>query len=97
MIKQSADPAKLVEYQHAPVSLFPTPYPYHVYEQAYNYQAPLGMLVSSLAAKPKKIHSLLESFLKYDPFLERLVGVSKAFNEFALSENAEERKKVQTI
>jgi len=39
----------------------------------------------------------LESFLKYDPFLERLVGVSKAFNEFALSENAEERKKVQTI
>lgn len=31
LIKQSPDAQKQVEYQHAPISLFPTPYPVHLY------------------------------------------------------------------
>ena len=57
----------------------------------------MGELVASLAAKPDKIHQLLESFLKYDPFLARLVQLSKAYNEFAQSSDPEMVKKAQTI
>ena len=44
----------------------------------------MGQLVSNLVAYPEKIHHLLDSFLKYDPFLEKLVNLSKEYNKFAL-------------
>ena len=59
LIKQSPEPHAQVEYQHAPVSLFPTPFPYQAYEKLYGWQKPMGILVASLAAKPEKIHKIL--------------------------------------
>jgi hypothetical protein len=97
MIKKHPNLENLVEYQHAPISMFPTPYPFHIYKQVHNHQKPLGQLVGALAANPKKIEELLGGFLKYDSFLDDLVKVSKAYNKFKQSEDAEERKKVQSI
>lgn len=68
-----------------------------MYRQVYNYQEPTGILVSQLAARPNKIKQLLDGFLKFDPFLERLVKVSQDFNAIALSADASTRKKVQHI
>ena len=90
----SSTPEHLVCYQHAPISLFATPYPLHLYKHILKLQPQIGCLVSNLTASPKLIHKLLEGFLRYDPFLEKLVGVSKQYNKFALSDDAAERKKV---
>ena len=79
------------------MSLFPTPYPFHIYRHVYNQQKPIGCLVSNLAAQPDHIQSILSNFLKYDAFLERLVYLSKEFNKFATSSDEEARKKVQSI
>ena len=97
LIKQSPSPSQPVEYQHAPISLFPTPFPYQAYEKIYGWQKPMGILVASLAARPDKIHKILSSFLKYDPFLARLVQLSKSFNEYASSKDPNIQRKVQTI
>ena len=100
LIKKNAGKAskkELSEYQHAPVSLFPTPYPLHLYSKIYDLQRPMGSLVSSLTAHPEKIESILKDFLKYDQFLARLVEMSKAYNKYALSEDPEIRKKIQSI
>ena len=85
MIKKHPNLENLVEYQHAPISMFPTPYPFHIYKQVHNHQKPLGQLVGALAANPKKIEELLGGFLKYDSFLDDLVKVSKAYNKFKQS------------
>ena len=82
LIKQSSEADKLLEYQHAPISLFPTPYPRHIYEKVLGYQEPLGILVSKLVQKPKLIHELLAGFLQYDDFLARLVKVSKKYHAY---------------
>ena len=63
----------------------------------YGYQEPTGRLISNLAASPDKINDLLSGFLKYDPFLAKLVRVSNNYNKYALSNDQNERKKVQTI
>lgn len=89
MIKQSPSietPEKLITYQHAPMSLFPTPYPLHMFKSILNLQRPIGCLVSNLTSNPKMIHDLLESFLKYDPFLKKLVDMSKEYNKYALGD-----------
>ena len=63
LIKKHPTQDQLTEYMHAPISLFPTPYPLHLYREVHNYQHPLGVLVSNLTSKPEMISSLLESFL----------------------------------
>jgi len=80
LIKQKPGRADIVDYQHAPISLFPTPYPFHIYKEVYEQQLPIGCFVSSLSSQPDHIYSILKNFLKYDQFLERLVGLSKSFN-----------------
>ena len=94
LIKQSPNKEKLIEYQHAPVSLFPTPYPAHLYHKVYDHQDPVGCLVSNLAANPQKMESLLSGFLKYDQFLADLVEVSKSYNLYACSDDPSVKKKV---
>ena len=67
-------------YQHAPITLFPTPYPLDIYKKAYNLQHSMGELVAAIVADPERhIHGLLADFASKDPFLARLIGVSKAF------------------
>ena len=78
---------KLISYQHAPISLFPTPYPLHIYKELLKVQEPVGCLVSNLVANPLLIHEILDQFLKYDPFLAKLVDLSKQYNKYALSED----------
>lgn len=97
LIKQSSDRKKQLEYQHAPMSLFPTPFPIQAYEKIYAWQEDLGWLVSSLCSEPAKMHKILGSFLKYDPFLARLVQVSQRYNDYALSSSAEKRNKIQSM
>lgn len=46
LIKKHPNSDQLTDYQHAPISLFPTPYPFHIYKQVFNYQKPTGILVS---------------------------------------------------
>ena len=78
MIKQNTirgDPA----YQHAPMTLFPTPYPIDIYKNAYNLQTAMGDLIGSIISNPRRnIHDLLANFASKDIFMARLINVSKA-------------------
>jgi len=61
-----------------PISLVPTPLPLDMYKEAYSYQHVMGELVAAIIANPKSyIHSLLEECARRDPFMERLIQVSK--------------------
>ena len=81
MVKHSPD-SQETRYNHAPISLFPTPYPIDMYREAVRLQYALGDLVSGIITKPQtNIHRLLANFSAKDEFLARLVNVSKAFNE----------------
>ena len=51
---------QLTAYHHAPISLYPTPFPLHLYKQMLQWQSPLGCLVSNLTAQPHLIHEILE-------------------------------------
>lgn len=69
-------------YTHAPLSLFPTPYPLDIYRDVLSVQIPMGDLISGIVADPSKnIHGLLANFATKDAFMARLIGVSKEFND----------------
>ena len=62
------------------MTLFPTPYPLDIYQQAYDLQGPMGDLVGSIISDPaRNIHDLLADFARKDAFMARLIDVSKAF------------------
>ena len=61
MVKTSGDKDK-VEYNHAPVSLFPTPFPNKHYQEAKKNQRELSFMVNDLTRQPHKIHELLQYF-----------------------------------
>jgi len=69
MVKKNACKEELTEYIHAPISMFPTPYPLHVFKQVYENSGPVGILVSNLISRPDNMYSILSSFLRYDTFL----------------------------
>mmetsp|Transcript_30449 Transcript_30449/g.40497 ORF Transcript_30449/g.40497 Transcript_30449/m.40497 type:complete len:90 (+) Transcript_30449:148-417(+) len=81
MVKQNTtrgDP----RYHHAPLALFPTPYPLDMYKEALSYQHALGELICGIIERPRSnIHALLTDFAKNDEFMSRLLEVSKAFTE----------------
>lgn len=56
MVKQNTirgDP----RYTHAPLAVFPTPYPEDMYSEAYSYQTALGELMCSIVGNPaRNIH-----------------------------------------
>jgi len=67
-------------YKHAPISLFPTPYPIDIYKKALALQQPMGDLIGGIISNPaKNIHDLLASFAAKDAFMARLIDVSKVF------------------
>lgn len=37
MIKKYPKVEQVTDYQHAPISMFPTPYPFHIYKQVYSH------------------------------------------------------------
>jgi len=78
-MKASCNPAE-VEYSHVPISLFPTPYPVEHYEHAKSLQQPLADMIAALVRKPDVIHEVLKYFQEQDPFLKRLVDMSKTYN-----------------
>jgi glutathione synthase len=78
-MKASANPAE-VEYSHVPFSLFPTPYPVEHYEKAKELQSPLADMIAALVQKPHVIHDVLKYFQEQDPFLKKLVDMSKTYN-----------------
>ena len=97
LIKKFPNKENLIEYQHAPISLFQTPYPLSIYKQVEAYQHPIGVLVSNLTAAPHKIGTILDSFLKYDQFLAQLVKIGREHYSYAKSDNPERRKLVQHV
>jgi len=67
-------------YQHAPMTLFPTPYPIDIYKEAYHLQSSMGDLMSAIVSDPERnIHNLLGEFATKDAFMSKLIGVSEAF------------------
>lgn len=82
MIKANCNPDQC-EYVHTPISIFPTPYPYEHYQQALNLQPHLAAMVAELVRQPTHIHDILKYFQEQDPFLKRLVEMSKAYNSQA--------------
>ena len=68
------------EYSHLPVSLFPTPYPLSHYQEAIRLQPALATMVATLVKQPSLIHEVLKYFQEHDPFLKRLVDLSKHYN-----------------
>ena len=62
------------------MTLFPTPYPIDIYKEAYKLQGAMGDLIGAIVSQPRtNIHDLLAGFAGKDAFMERLIGVSKAF------------------
>ena len=62
------------------MTLFPTPYPIDIYKQAYDLQTAMGDLIASIISNPRThIHDLLANFAAKDPFMARLINMSKAF------------------
>jgi len=67
---------------HAPMTLFPTPYPMTHFKKAFNYQIPLGTLIANIVRDPRQnIHKILAEFSKVDHFMARLIEVSEAFQK----------------
>ena len=59
LLKKNATKDELTEYMPAPLNLFPTPFPFHLYKQIYLDQGPIGIAVSNLAANPELLWSQL--------------------------------------
>ena len=69
-------------YVHAPLTLFPTPYPIDRYKEAIAYQQPMGQVVSGIVKDPEQhIHTLLKDFAEKDDFMKRLLKISRVFND----------------
>ena len=67
-------------YTHAPMSLFPTPYPLDMYKQGYRMQTAFGELIAGMISRPQEnIHQILGGFAEHDHFMQRLLTVSETF------------------
>ncbi len=80
MCKSNNDPQS-VDFSHCALSMLPTPFPLKLYNQAKDLQPYMAMMVSDLVHQPNQIHEILRFFQEQDPFLKRLIGMSKIFNE----------------
>ena len=81
MIKENTERGT-PQYIHAPITLFPTPYPLDMYKKAIAYQEPMGEVVGGIVRDPvKNIHELLRDFSAKDEFMEKLLQISRAFTD----------------
>ena len=63
------------------ISLFPTPFPIKHYDKAKLLQPFLGTLIAKMAQEPLlNIHSQLDFFYKTNPYIKRLMDLSKIYN-----------------
>ena len=70
------------QFEHMAISLFSTPFPRDKYNHAKDLQKPLGMLLGEMIKDPVRcIHDKLAFFYETDPFLQRLINISKAYNK----------------
>ncbi len=75
------DGDELPQFEHMAISLFSTPFPKDKYEHAKMLQGPLGAVLSKMVIDPVRcIHDKLSFFYETDPFLHRLIDISKSFN-----------------
>ena len=79
MMKSSGNPDEC-EYAHVPISVFPTPYPLEHYQEAISLQPAMATMVADLVRQPHHIQEILHYFQEQDPFLKRLVDMSKVYN-----------------
>jgi hypothetical protein len=79
MVKISTDKSD-GGYMHAPFSLFPTPYPKHLFEHAQHMQDHFCNLIADLISQPKLMVDMLHYFQEHDPLLKRLIDISVRFN-----------------
>ncbi|CDW80919.1 glutathione synthetase [Stylonychia lemnae] len=80
MVKSNTK-ADSVEYNHAPISLFPTPFPSVHYLGAQNLQSHLGVMINDLVRKPDQIHDILQYFKLHDELMQKMLKVSEAYQK----------------
>lgn len=80
LMVKSSETHKDPNYVHAPVSLFPTPFPRDLFECTLAYQPVVGRLLGGLVGDPDQyIHGILYDFSKNDQFMQKLLSISKEF------------------
>ena len=79
--------------EHMPISLFSTPFPINFYNQAKHLQPSLGVLLSSMATHYELIYHVLDYSYTVDPFIKKLIDVSKRYNNL----RQEERQNIQMM
>ena len=81
VVKSKKDTHDHCEFEHMAVSLLPTPFPLRQYDQAKRMQDSLGLLLSKMIKDPAKyIYPPLDYFYRTDPFIKRLVDISKTYH-----------------
>lgn len=70
-------------FEHMAISLFPTPFPVSHYTKAKDIQPHLGKLLAYMVKEPSRIHKVLEHFDKTDPFLNKLIKISKRYQSLS--------------
>lgn len=82
MIKPKGTKHEDPHFVHMPVSMFPSPYPAELLNEAIAMQPVLGKIVAGIVRDPKNlIWKVLEEIAEHDDFVKEHVKVSKAFAE----------------
>jgi hypothetical protein len=68
------------------ISLFPTPFPVDHYNYAKELQPLLGTLLSNMVKDPKLIWDSLQYFYDTDPFVKKLIDISKSYSSLNTNE-----------
>ena len=68
------------------MSLIPTPFPLEHYKHALQLQPSMGILMAGIIRQPEMIANILKKTAENDKFVERLLQVSKAFNDCEITD-----------
>ena len=79
LVKSTNDPSQ-VEYNHAPISLFSTPFSLKHYQQAKDLQPHLGVMINDLVSQPHYMYDILQYFKKHDELMQKMLLISEEFN-----------------
>lgn len=67
--------------QHAPIALFPSPFPRHSYERAVKLQSVLNRLVDALVMDELFLETFIQGVAEADEFVGRLYGIHRKVYE----------------
>ncbi|PHJ17608.1 eukaryotic glutathione atp binding domain-containing protein [Cystoisospora suis] len=82
--------------QAAPFTLFPSPFPRHLFCRAKRLAVPFNRLVDRLTCQPKLLLFLLRDVLEVDPFTRRLADICRRVYIQPMEPSSERRRIVRT-